>query len=117
VVTVHGLRVASLNQNALRQRLQGTFIQFIVKMSGNSKNRGKNSKVQIHGSKPELPTFLQRMKEQIVESENKERQIRNEKRQREKPGGSKQHDEDDPTIVQLEDGDVSEAEYKRIKMG
>lgn len=66
-------------------------------------------------SKPELPAFLQRMKEQIVANEDAERKEQSQKKR--KSGTSKPgDDEDDPTIVRIGDEDLTEEEYKRLKL-
>lgn len=73
------------------------------------------SKAKIHMSKPELPAFLQRMKEQIVANEDAERK---EQSQRKRKTGANRagDDEDDPTIVRIGDEDLTEEEYKRLKL-
>lgn len=78
-------------------------------MSG--KGRGK-AKIQM--SKPELPKFLQKIKEQIVineETERKEQAAKKRKDRVPKPDDP----EDDPTIVKIDDDDLTVEEYKRLK--
>lgn len=87
-------------------------------MSG--KNKGK-AKIQM--SKPDLPPFLQRMKEQIVANEDADRREQSEKKrkQREASGANARRggddDDDDPTIVKVNEEDLTEEEYKRMKLG
>lgn len=78
-------------------------------MSGRNK-----SKVKIHMSKPELPPFLQRIKEQVVENEAIDRKIQSERKRKDRPK-REEDPEDNPTIVKLNDDDLSEEEYKRLK--
>ena len=77
---------------------------------------GKRSKTQIQASKPEPPPFLQRIREQIVANEDADRRDRSDKRRLERPN-KRGTDDDDPTIVKLNDEDLTEAEYKRMKIG
>lgn len=78
-------------------------------MSGKGK-----SKARIQASKPELPPFLQRMKEQVVINEDNERRERAERQRKLRP--IRPDDPDDgPTIVKIGDDDITEEEYKRIK--
>lgn len=84
---------------------------------------GKRSKVQVHGAKPELPPFLQAMRQQIVaneDTERKERSLRKRKESSKSGAGSSRRrgeEEDDPTVVKLGDNDLTEEEYKRMKRG
>ena len=80
-------------------------------MSG--RNKGK-AKISI--SKPELPPFLQRIKEQIVANEDADRREQSQRKRKERPGRPDDPD-DDPTIVKLGDEDLTEEEYKRMKKG
>lgn len=81
----------------------------------NMSTRNK-SKARIHISKPEPPPFLQRMKEQIVANEDAERRQQSERKR--KNGPRKSDDLDDgPTIVRIGDEDLTEEEYKRLKLG
>lgn len=80
-------------------------------MSG--RNRGK-AKIQI--TKPEPPPFLQRMREQIVANEDAERKEESERKRKNKPRGS-DDPEDAPTVVRIGDEDLTEEEYKRLKLG
>lgn len=73
------------------------------------------SKAKIQISKPELPPFLQRMKEQIVANEDNERREASERKR--KSGGHRGNSEDEPTIVRIGDEDLTEDEYKRLKLG
>lgn len=83
--------------------------------------RGRKSKVQVHGAKPELPPFLQAMRQQIVANEDSERKERSLRKRKEmsKSGGSRRsaEEEDDPTVVKVDDNDLTEEEYKRMKRG
>lgn len=67
-------------------------------------------------SKPELPPFLQKMKEQIVADEDAERKEQSQKKRKNRPSGTVAED-DDPTIVKIDDNDLTEEEYKRMKLG
>lgn len=79
--------------------------------------RGKSKKANIHVSKPELPPFLQRMKEQIVANEDADRRERGENKRKNRPAKADDDGDDDPTVVKLNEGDLSEEEYKRMKRG
>lgn len=80
---------------------------------------GKKSKAQIQARKPEPPPFLQRIREQIVASEDADRRERSDKRLLERPNKAVNDDDgdNDPTIVKLNNDDSTEAEYKRMKTG
>lgn len=80
-------------------------------MSG--RNRGK-AKIQI--TKPEPPPFLQRMREQIVANEDAERREQSERKRKSNPRRSDDPD-DSPTVVRIGDEDLTEEEYKRLKLG
>lgn len=80
-------------------------------MSGRGKSRAK-----VHMSKPEPPPFLQRIRERIVANEDADRRERCEKKRKERPG-KVEDPEDDPTVVKLNDSDLTEEEYKRMKLG
>lgn len=80
-------------------------------------NRKRGGKAQIHMSVPEPPPFLRRMREQIVANENAERQEQSERRRSERPKRRIGDDDDDPTVVKLRDNDLTEEEYKRMKLG
>lgn len=79
-------------------------------MSGRKKGQAK---IQI--SKPEPPAFLQRMREQIVANEDAERKEHSQKRKERARRGD--DIDDDPTIVKLDDEDLTEEEYKKLKTG
>lgn len=81
-------------------------------MSGRNK-----SKAKINMTKPDLPPFLQRMKEQIVANEDAERKERSERKRKDRPSSTNDSLDDDPTIVKLNDDDLTEEEYKRMKKG
>lgn len=96
-------------------------------MSGRA---GGKSKVKVHGSKPELPPFLQAMKQQIVANEDAERRERSLRKRKEMAsgaratgggarGGDSANDDDDdgPSVVKLHDDDLTEEEYKKMKRG
>lgn len=74
------------------------------------------SKAKIHMSKPELPPFLQRMKQQIVANEDAERKEQSQRKRKNGPRTSDDPD-DDPTIVRIGDEDLTEEEYKKLKLG
>lgn len=74
----------------------------------------KRGKVSVQGSKPDLPPFLQRMREQIVADEDNERRLRGERQRKLRPNRPEDPD-DDPSIVKLSEGDITEEEYKRMK--
>lgn len=78
-------------------------------MSGKSRGKAK-----IHMSKPELPPFLQRMKEQIVQNEEIERKEQSERKRKNRVPRQEEPD-DDPTVVKLDDDDLSEDEYRKLK--
>lgn len=78
--------------------------------------RSKDGKAKIQISKPEPPKFLQRIREQLVASEDldrKEKSIRKRKERDEKD----ETGEDFPTIVKLSSDDLTEEEYKKMKKG
>lgn len=84
-------------------------------MSG---RRSKPGKVNILGAKPEAPKFLQQIREQLVAREDAERKDRADRKRKERQSRREPTDsDDDPTIVKLEEGDITEAEYKRMKHG
>lgn len=84
-------------------------------MSGKSRGKAK-----VHISKPELPPFLQRMREQIVANEDAERKEQSEKKRKGRPNQNLNDDDDDYTVVKLDDDGLTEEdvkEYKKIKKG
>lgn len=81
-------------------------------MSGRNK-----SKVGVHMTKPEAPKFLQRMREQIVANEDAQRRELSQKRRRERGSGGDRDPEDDFTVVKVNEEDLTEEEYKRMKLG
>ena len=87
-----------------------------VEQSDSKMGPVKKGKVQVHGAKPEMPAFLQRFKEQIVAIEDNDRRERSEKRRRERRDEPTNPD-DDPTVVKLNEDDMTEEEYKRMKIG
>jgi len=84
-----------------------------LEMSG----RKRGPKASIQGSKPEPPPFIARIRQQLVENEDAERRIRSEKRRREGGIHSTGDEEDDPRVVKLNEDDLTEEEYKRMKLG
>lgn len=85
---------------------------------------GKRSKVKVHGAKPELPPFLQAMKQQIVANEDAERKERSLRKRKEMSksgassrGGGVDSDDNEPSVVKLNDNDLTEEEYKKMKRG
>lgn len=73
----------------------------------------KFGKANIQASKPDLPPFLQRMKERIVANEDQDRRERGERlRKTRKITGE---DDDDPVVVKVADEDITEEDYKRMK--
>lgn len=91
------------------------------RMSGRRKSGGK--KANILASKPELPPFLQRMKEQIVANEDSERREQSQRKRKERDDrlgsrlGRQTDEQDEPTVVKVSDDDLTEEEYKRMKRG
>lgn len=81
--------------------------------------RKKGPKAQIHAAKPEPPPFIARLREQIVANEDADRRERSEKRRREMGSGRVRggDDDDDPTVVKVNEEDLTEEEYKRMKLG
>lgn len=81
-------------------------------MSG--RNKGGKAKIQM--TKPEPPPFLQRIREQMLANEGVERREQAELKRKLRPNRPDDPD-DDPLIVQLNQDDLTEEEYKRIKHG
>lgn len=79
-------------------------------MSG--KRRGK---VGIQAGRPEPPPFLQRMREQIVANEREEIRERGERMRKARPQRP-DDSEDDPSVVKIGEDDLTEEEYKRMRL-
>lgn len=73
----------------------------------------KRGKVGIEGSRPDLPPFLQRMREQIVEAEDAQRKADSERRRKTRADNP----DDGFTIVKLAEEDLTEEEYHKMKLG
>lgn len=74
----------------------------------------------VQGARPEPPSFIAKMREKIVAKESVERQERSDKRRRDQMERGYQDDGDDedtPRVVKLSQEDMTEEEYKRLKLG
>lgn len=76
--------------------------------------KGRGPNIQIE--KPELPPFLQRMREQIVANEDSERKERAQAKRKDRTNVDGDIG-DDPAIVKIGDDDLTEEEYKKVKLG
>lgn len=80
-----------------------------------SNRRGK-SKIKVSGSKPELPPFLQRIREQLVADEDSERKEQSEKKRRSRPARA-EDPEDAPELVRVGNEEITEEEFEQMKKG
>lgn len=81
-------------------------------MSG---RKGK-SKVKVSGARPDLPPFLQRIREQLVADEDADRREQSEKKRKSRPARIEDPD-DAPELVRVGDDNITEEEFERMKNG
>lgn len=72
--------------------------------------------MKVSASKPELPPFLQRIREQLVADEDADRREQSDRKRKSRPIRSDDPD-DAPELVRVGDEEITEEEFERMKKG